>query len=840
MKPSLINYFFKEADEKIQLLDKTINCFILFLDNKIESDELEKSCVMIGCMKVLKAIFSIKVEIKIRKKGAVFNALKKLLFGHEHEPQLQNAKLKSPEIRLQAIELAMTIAKGSNCPFDLLKCLMPLHENPQWRTHGLLDWNITPRKVEKSTSGYVGLANLGSTCYLNSFLQQLFMIPQFRNQIIGLNYNDKNPDSNALIQLQQVFASLDDKEFSSYEPKGFCASMGVVFGQQQDVNDFMTILFERLQEEMKNTRLKNLIKEFFEFKTVTEITCTKCNKKKYKPEPSIILALDVKEKKNIIESLKSFTNQETLQGDNAYECSYCREKVIAIKKDILSRLPNYLIISLKRFEKMYSADGFACQKVNSFCEFPMELNLREFTVTDGSIGKLPETFFKYTLRGIIVHNGILQGGHYYSYIEDREKLEFSPDQRWFEFNDSRVNPFDPKKIPEEAFGDPNDRSASKRIDMHSENLMKENNAYILFYERSTFVPEEILNALDNESLAAINDFDDLMGKHNQDKIGLQKQCSHGLQKMINKEKELTCSRNYLMCDDYSRLIAFSVKELGDNQEIVNEDKRKELRDIFLTKYIFTTGLRAKMTNDIRYLLDQFKNSISVDQMLARGILEMFSCKSIIEEFILQCPSIDSRKAVVYILKAAIKCVAEEESQDIKNYILSCKFTDYKELAKFISLQSQSYAEKYPPSAPGHSLILDFPHKLCTKASSKLIIPQIILLADAMIQSIKQFKQYSSNGPQLQLFQILSAIILGTSLGIESKGSFIPEYYIQSLLPTAILEILEFLPTNESIEYISSSLPHFCYSNDKLIVPEMELKIESFISEMSKLFTILRN
>jgi ubiquitin C-terminal hydrolase len=32
-------------------------------------------------------------------------------------------------------------------------------------------------------TGFVGLANQGATCYLNSLLQSLFMTPEFRNAI---------------------------------------------------------------------------------------------------------------------------------------------------------------------------------------------------------------------------------------------------------------------------------------------------------------------------------------------------------------------------------------------------------------------------------------------------------------------------------------------------------------------------------------------------------------------------------------------------------------------------------------------------------------------------------
>ena len=46
--------------------------------------------------------------------------------------------------------------------------------------------------------------------------------------------------------------------------------------------------------------------------------------------------------------------------------------------------------------------------------------------------------------------GIADSGHYYSYIKDREAADGQG--RWMEFNDNVVKNFDPKNIPNEAFG----------------------------------------------------------------------------------------------------------------------------------------------------------------------------------------------------------------------------------------------------------------------------------------------------------------------------------------------------------------------------------------------------
>lgn len=46
----------------------------------------------------------------------------------------------------------------------------------------------------------------------------------------------------------------------------------------------------------------------------------------------------------------------------------------------------------------------------------------------------PEWYYEYELVGVLVHSGGAQGGHYYSFIRERENAA-GVEPRWFEFND---------------------------------------------------------------------------------------------------------------------------------------------------------------------------------------------------------------------------------------------------------------------------------------------------------------------------------------------------------------------------------------------------------------------
>ena len=58
-----------------------------------------------------------------------------------------------------------------------------------------------------------------------------------------------------------------------------------------------------------------------------------------------------------------------------------------------------------------------------------------------------EEYFQYELKGVAIHIGYADSGHYYSYIQER-----SEKKNWLEFNDTVVRNFDVSKLAEEAFG----------------------------------------------------------------------------------------------------------------------------------------------------------------------------------------------------------------------------------------------------------------------------------------------------------------------------------------------------------------------------------------------------
>ena len=156
------------------------------------------------------------------------------------------------------------------------------------------------------------------------------------------------------------------------------------------------------------------------------------------------------------------------------------------------------------------------EKVNTHFSFPLTLDMSPYlernllNITDAHDDQFEceEEFFdscntKYELIGVTVHTGTAEGGHYYSFIQDRDPQSVTRN-KWFLFNDAEVKFFDKAQIATECFGG---ETTSKQYDQviliilfisdliiffiftqandkfFDCSIEKTNSAYMLFYER---------------------------------------------------------------------------------------------------------------------------------------------------------------------------------------------------------------------------------------------------------------------------------------------------------------------------------------------------------------------
>ncbi len=372
-------------------------------------------------------------------------------------------------------------------------------------------WDYNPNVLSKEAGTYVGLVNQGCTCYMNSFLQQLYFTPGVSEGILGVDaeslIDNGSVSSNNIkmfIELQNLFGGLKYSHLKFVDTLSLCTSMigyegrPISLVEQQDVNEFAGMLFDKLEDI---PMVKQALHSNLKGKLVRKTMSLETDYKSEQEETFYMLTAEVKNKATIEESLELLVAEEKFSGENQIEDTIANKKVDGVRFCAIKVLPHTLIIHLKRFE--FDMETGNSRKVNDRITFPSELDMFPYT-EDGKEslksngGRVNNQDCVYTLRGVIAHVGSIDRGHYYSFVRD-------PQQNWYEFNDRIVNRFSADNLPYECFGgdDINARSG----DGGAIKRKRQHNAYMLFYERKAATGTTGLaatKAMDNVSKTLLN------------------------------------------------------------------------------------------------------------------------------------------------------------------------------------------------------------------------------------------------------------------------------------------------------------------------------------------------
>ncbi|GAA0164096.1 cysteine protease [Lithospermum erythrorhizon] len=146
---------------------------------------------------------------------------------------------------------------------------------------------------------------------------------------------------------------------------------------------------------------------------------------------------------SLYKCLEAFLTKEPLGPDDMWYCPICKKHCQASKKLDLWRLPEILVIHLKRF----SYSRLFNHKLETFVDFPVnDLDLSSYIAHKDS-----ESSHHYKLYAISNHFGSMGGGHYTAFVQHDGK-------QWYDFNDSDVSKID-------------------------KDIIKSSAAYVLFYRR---------------------------------------------------------------------------------------------------------------------------------------------------------------------------------------------------------------------------------------------------------------------------------------------------------------------------------------------------------------------
>lgn len=446
-------------------LSKIVQNYIFTRENFELRKNLSEDEGLKGLFSLLNVLFRNKSQLKSKKENKdliikVFNCLFELpTLTHKELPKCKNINT-----RMAVFEFLLELVKGNEDNYvTLTNLLIDQHRHELLGRTLAYPWEYWPH--EESRSEFVGLTNLGATCYMASCMQHIFMLNEVRNAILTTNLSSVIKHEAILRELQKMFIFLQESERKAYNPKNFCKvytmnHQPLNICEQKDMTEFFTDVITKLEE--MNGDLKDVVKKHFSGLQSNNVVSLDCPHISQTMEEFYTLRCQVADMRDLYESLNELTIKDTLEGDNMYNCSECGKKVRAEKRACIKKLPKILCFNTMRYT--FNMITMTKEKVNTHFSFPLTLDMAPYL--EKNLLNLPaeanrfnedyevETSTKYELIGVTVHTGTAEGGHYYSFIQDCDPHS-STRNKWFFFNDAEVKLFDKNQIASECFGGEN-------------------------------------------------------------------------------------------------------------------------------------------------------------------------------------------------------------------------------------------------------------------------------------------------------------------------------------------------------------------------------------------------
>ncbi|KAI5209066.1 hypothetical protein E4T39_01086 [Aureobasidium subglaciale] len=342
-----------------------------------------------------------------------------------------------------------------------------------------------PEKYVRQEGNYAGLANLGQTCYFNALMQQLYMNVQFRKFILDTSVIDPKKQA-VLAEMKLAFASMQNSHDPFYQPDSLIEALGINSSVQDDAQIFFMGLIGKLEDSMPEDEAKAMLKKFFHGVNKSQ-TAGSCGHVSESTDEYVNLTLVVKGKETLDDSLKEYTSGAALEGSDKFRCTTCGSgegiSVNAVRRTGLEHIPDNLVLGLSRF-RYETYDGG--QKVNDKFEFPERIDMSKYKLhrIAGHEGTCePEDF---RLVGVVVHQGILNFGHYWSYAAERGRTGSGP-LRWYRFEDKSVRSSSIEEVLNETRGGYVTAKTGLLSDLSQS--LRSDNAFVLFYQRTSAISE---------------------------------------------------------------------------------------------------------------------------------------------------------------------------------------------------------------------------------------------------------------------------------------------------------------------------------------------------------------
>ncbi len=310
-------------------------------------------------------------------------------------------------------------------------------------------------KVEKYSSGAIGLVNIGNTCYFNAAIQNLKNVSLLTLYLLQHHNLDKEGFTYKYCEL--ISNLINQESYQWYEPRNFFLKLNsmtnrFIFGKQNDSNFLILYILTFLEKENKvyagekpfkkinistnffsqeeKITFSTFIDNFYEKKNscITDIfygfqediyKCNYCLNATFNYQGFSVLNLPIMKINQIpiyslVDAINYYQEVQNHIDENGFVCNKCHGSNISTQSRIIY-YPKTLIINFKRIgESSFYGHNL---------DIPPDFKLKN--LVDGMI-------YEYILIGFIKHYGGGNSGHNIAICKNFF------DSIWYEYDDSQV------------------------------------------------------------------------------------------------------------------------------------------------------------------------------------------------------------------------------------------------------------------------------------------------------------------------------------------------------------------------------------------------------------------
>lgn len=284
---------------------------------------------------------------------------------------LCNDEVKVPELSSKLLTFGLDLKNTVKTEKNLIELNLDTNKNWQFDLDGANGDKLKP----VFGSGLTGFQNLGNSCYLNSVVQALFSLPEYRDFFKDKSFDKSvsDPGLDLSSQMIKIYDGLLSGRYSKpnelkgdeyqlgIKPSTFKTLVGAdhaefATNKQQDACEFLLYLLDKLDKEFGLSLNKD-----FKFLIGNKVICTSCRTGSLSedlvdnisvPISEIVIGEDEDGKKlyqevNLEESFRKFHSAEEI---NNFKCDSCGQTTTSLKSSGFSTFPTNLIVSVQRIK----------------------------------------------------------------------------------------------------------------------------------------------------------------------------------------------------------------------------------------------------------------------------------------------------------------------------------------------------------------------------------------------------------------------------------------------------------------------------------------------------------